>query len=191
MVLQLAGDDERLLQQHLLENSSGPLNAYLAGLDLEKEGITTTEELLRHLERVAQEQGFTMEDVRAALSAAMGHPLEVERLHAELLAQSEGEMLEILQGIDPKRDGIYTVEELISAIRQALMERGYSDREIRKILREMFPDHSAYIRSLTGKGGRAGGSAGIPVAVTAGIILAGGLLLWLILFWLRRRKKEE
>jgi tetratricopeptide (TPR) repeat protein len=184
----LAGDDAALLYQKLLENSDGPLKEYLEGLDLEEEGIRTPEDLLRHLEEVAEENGFTMEDVRRAMLNGLENPLEVERIYDDLLETSDGTVREILQGIDLQKDGIHTVEELIRTIYNALVERGYSDKEIREILSGLFPSHSSFIKGLLGKGDRGGNRIALPLFIGAGII---ALLLLFFLLWARRRKKEE
>jgi hypothetical protein len=178
--------DTELLYLQLLENSEGPLREYLEGLDLEKEGINTPEELIRHLEEVAEANGFTMDDVREAMTSALDHPLEVDRIYKELLETSDGAIKEILDGINLRRDGIYTVEELITTIYNALVERGYSSREIEKILTEMFPTHTDFIEDLVRSGD--GDRKGVPLAIGGGII---ALLLILIILWRRRRKNEE
>jgi hypothetical protein len=151
----IAGKDAVLLLKQLKENSEGPLNVYLAGLDLEKEGINTNEELLRQMEEAAVANSFTMEDVRSAMIRAMDHPLEAEQRYEELLEQYE-----------------------------ALTEKGFSNKEIASMLEEMFPGHGELISELTGKG--SGG--GFLIILGVGL---GSIILLFILFFVRRRKREE
>jgi tetratricopeptide (TPR) repeat protein len=180
----IAGDDVQLLYQHLLENSEGPLKAYLETLDLEAGGITTPEALIETLEREAATGGFTMDEVRAAMLRALEQPLEVDRVYERILEESDGPIREILEGIDLRRDGIYTVEELITAIYNSLAEHGYNNREIREILSGMFPDHTGFIEGLL-RGGR---HTGLTLLL-GGVITA--MFLLLIILWFRRRKKQE
>jgi hypothetical protein len=108
----------------------------------------------------------------------------VDRVYERILEESDGPIREILEGIDLRRDGIYTVEELITAIYNALAEHGYNNREIREILSGMFPDHTGFIEGLL-RGGRHTGLT---------LLLGGGLtamFLLLIILWFRRRKKQE
>ena len=182
----LVRDDVQLLLQYLLENAEDPLKEYLENLDLEAEGIHTPGDLIKHLEQVAEENGFTMDQVRAAMTSALDHPLEVDRIYKELLETSDGAIKEILDGIHLRRDGIYTVEELITTIYDALVERGYSSREIEKILAEMFPTHTDFIEDLVRSGD--GDRKGVPLAIGGGVI---AFVLLLILLWFRRRKNEE
>ncbi len=169
LISALAKGDVKRLYQQMLENSNDPLKKYLEGLDMEKEGINTPEELLRHLEEAAEANGFNMKDLRSAMSRAMDHPLEVEQGYDELLDHS---------------DGIYTVEELIEVTYTELTEKELSDKEIATILEEMFPEHGELIAELTGKG--SGG--GFPVILGVGL---GSLVLLFTLFFYRRRKREE
>ncbi len=183
LVEALSHGDANLLYQLLLENADGALKAYLEGLDLEKEGIRTPEELLKHLEEVAEANGFGMDDVRKAMTRALDTGLEVDRVYQQLLQTSEGDILEILKQIHLRQDGILTVEDLISALYEALVENGYSQKEIREILSGMFPDHTPFIENLIKQGKK-----GFPAF--AGILLAGAAFI-ILLLWFRRRKKEK
>jgi len=93
-------------------------------------------------------------------------------------------MKEILKEINPKRDGICTIEQLIEAIYKSLIERGFSNKEIATMLNEMFSDQGKLIKELTGKGS----GSGFPVIPVVGL---GSIILLFILFFARRRKREE
>jgi hypothetical protein len=83
----IAGGDAELLLQHLIEQSDGPLKAYLDQLDLEAEGILTSQDLLNHLERVADTEDFSMDDVRKAM-------LEIGEMSKKEIEQKLPELLE-------------------------------------------------------------------------------------------------
>jgi LPXTG-motif cell wall-anchored protein len=125
-----------------------------------------------------------MDEVRRAMILALDNPLEVEQVYEDLLLTADEAVREILQGIDLRRDGILTVEDLITSIYHALAEKGFSKREIREILSQMFPAYGDHIDTLLEGKGHGNG-------LTAGIILGvAGILLLLIILWFRRRKKE-
>ncbi len=178
----LAGEDARLLRQQLMEQANDPLKAYLEQLDLDAKGIHSSEELLKHLEKVADAQGFTMEEVREAMLESLGNELEVCSVYEELLKSSEGPLKEILESLDLREDGICTVEQLIALISRELETSDLSKREREKILRELFgeePDRGVSPES----------KSSWPLVVL--FVLAGGGLIWFIIAWWRRREKKQ
>jgi len=188
----LAHGDAELLRQLLIENSDGALKDYLIQLDLLAEGITNDGELLRHLEEVAEAKGFGMEDVRRAMLESLDNPLESDRVYEELLGSTDGELNEILKQLDLRKEGIYTVEELIEAISRILAEKGYGSREIEQILSDLFPDHGDLIQELGEKYGQetnGKGKLGWPLMLL--FIAVGAGLIWFIIIWWRRRDKEK
>ena len=60
----VSGGNSELLSEQLIENTDGPLNEYLKQLDLDSEGITDAEGLIKHLEGVAKDESFSMDEVR-------------------------------------------------------------------------------------------------------------------------------
>jgi tetratricopeptide (TPR) repeat protein len=180
----ISDGDVVLLCHLLLENSGDPLHVYLEGLDLEEEGIHSPDALIRHLEEAAAENGFTMDDVRAAMIRSLDHPLEVEQRYLGLLETAGGTVLEILKEMHLPGGGIYTVEELIRALYHALLERGYDKDQAETLLLEMFPDQPGFIKELIQKDE----GKGFPFALAAGIL---AVLLLLILLWFRRKRKAE
>ncbi len=170
---EVAGSDTQLLYQHLLENAEGPLKEVLKNLDMEAEGIKTPGDLLEYLKEVATKNGFTMEEVRKALQNSLGQPLEVDGFFEKLLNNSEGAVKEILEEMDLRRDGIYTAEDLLNALSKKLEEKGYSTREIEKLLGE--PGQPTNVK---------GWITGLFAGVGAGLLL-------LIILWWRKRKSDE
>jgi hypothetical protein len=85
----IARGDAELLLQHLKEQSDGPLKAYLDQLDLEAEGISASQDLLIHLDRVADKENFSMDDVRKAMLESLEirgmSKIEIEQVLRELL----------------------------------------------------------------------------------------------------------
>jgi len=188
----LAHGDAELLKQQLIENSQGALKEYLQQLDLEAEGITKAGELLRHLEEVAEAEGFDMDAVRKAMLEGLEQPLEVDLLFEELLESSEGEIREILKELDLRKEGIYITEELVEVLIQKLIEKGYSKEEIEAILSELLPGQMDLIQELGEKYiGDAGPKGGLGWALILIFTLAGAGIIWFIILWWRRRDKKN
>jgi hypothetical protein len=188
----LAHGDAELLKQVLTENSEGALKEYLLQLDLEAEGITNEGELLRHLEEVAQAEGFDMEGLRKAMLESLDHPLEVDRLFEELLGSTDGVVNEILEQIDLRQEGIYTVEELIESLYREMVALGISKQEIEENLLELFPGHEALIQELGkqyGKDSAGNNKIGWPLILL--FVAVGAGLIWLIILWWKRRDKQK
>jgi Tol biopolymer transport system component/Ca2+-binding EF-hand superfamily protein len=188
----LSHGDAELLRQLLVENSDETLKGYLLMLDLEDKGITNDGELLRHLEEVAEAEGFAMEDVRKAMLEGLEQPLEVDRLHRDVTRSSSGDLQEILKQLDLRQEGIYTVEELIENLYRKLADRGRSRTDIEQILSDLFPDQSDLIQELGqnyGQDAAARKKTAWPLILV--LAAAGAGLIWLIIFWWRRRDKRE
>jgi len=176
----LAGGDAELLLQQLKEQSSGPLKTYLEQLDLEAEGIQSSEDLLRHLKEVAEAKGFSVEEVREAMLESLEQPLEVCDLYEDLLQSSDGTLREILESLDLREEGIYTTDQLIRLISRELEERGVSKKERGQILKELFGEED---------GGSASPERKMAWPLLVLIVAAGAGLIWFIIAWWRRRDK--
>ncbi len=188
----LAHGDAELLRQHLIENSDGALKEYLQQLDLEAEGITNAGELLRHLDEVAETEGFGMEDVRVATLESLDHPLEVDHIYNELLRTTDGSLNEILEQLDLRKEAIYTVEELIETLYRAMAGKGYSRLEIEQILSGLLPGHGALFKELGEKYGQdttGDRRIGWPLVLLFTAVGAG--LFWFIIAWWRRRDQRK
>jgi len=176
----LADGDADLLLQQLKEQSFGPMKAYLEQVDLDAEGIHSSEDLLRHLEEVAEVRGFTMVEVREALLESLEQPLEVCTLYEDLLQSSDGTLREILESLDLREKGIYTIDQLISLISWELEERGVSKKESGQILKELFGEED---------GGSASPESKMAWPLLVLFAVAGAGLIWFIIAWWRRREK--
>jgi hypothetical protein len=178
----VAGGDAELLRLKLLESADEPLKGYLEQLDLEAEGIQNSQDLLDHLEKEAEVQGFTIDEIREALQASQEKPLEVHRLYEDLLQSSGGMVREILESIDLQEEDIHTEEQLLNLLSRELEKNGVSKKEINKILSELFGAQYQGSEKAKSK------TNWVPLAI---IIVSGAGLIWLIIAWWRRRKKEE
>jgi len=182
LVETLAGKDARLLRQQLIEQANNPLKAYLEQLDMEAESIQSSEDLLKHLEKVAVEEDFSLEEVREAMLESLENELEVCTIYEDLLQSSEGTVKEVLESLDLREEGVYTVEQLIKLISRELEAKGISKREKEQILKELFGEEDSGRVSPESK-------RAWPLLVL--LVLAGAGLIWFIIAWWRRREKKQ
>ena len=112
---------------------------------------------------------------------SLDEPLEVDRIYSDLLESAEGPIRKILEDMDLRKEGIYRVEELISTLYDELEAKGYSSREIRRMLSDRFDTHVDFIKKP--------GKRGLPVSVI--ILFGAGLIILIILLWRRRNRKEK
>ena len=178
----LSDGEMDLLVQLMLENSGGALKAYLEQLDPGALGIRTSEDLLRHLESVAEEEGFSLEEIRRAMLDSLGKNLEVYQVYEKILQKSQGSTREILESLDLQGNKIYRVDQLIDFLYNELKASGLSKKEIDQILSELFGEQ--YVK--TGEGRMA---VSWPVLVVLTVVVAG--LIWFLIAWWRRREKGD
>ncbi|MEZ5071854.1 MAG: hypothetical protein R2751_13070 [Bacteroidales bacterium] len=178
--------DPRLLYQQILEQSGGPLRSFLEQGEPDWTEVTDCAQVLEGILEAAGEHGFSADDLRTALIGALGTPLEVERMLDRLLEENpepqgnDALLLDIVRGMDLKSRGIYSPEQLLDALYEALRSAGLSKKEALEVLRSHFPDHADL------KEGLAGSSGGFLVPGLIGLL---GLGLLLLLIFLRRRRK--
>lgn len=179
---ELSKGEATLLLQYMLENSDGALKAYLGQLDLKAEGINSSEDLLTYLETAAETEEFSMEDVREAMLESLGKSLEVSQLHEELLLRSDGSVEEILKSVDLQASGIHTADQLIKLVDSQLEIKGFSKKERREILSELFGEQ--YSESESGSM-----RSKWPLLLVLALALTG--LIFILAWWKRRKKGDE
>ena len=113
---------------------------------------------------------------------SLEQPLEVCKLYEDLLQSSDGTAREILESLDLREKGIYTVDQLISLISKELEERGVSKKEREQIFKELFGEED---------GGSASPESKMAWPLLVLFAFAGAGLIWFIIAWWRRREKGE
>jgi len=179
---EIAGGEAEMLLQQLIEQSDGSLNIYLQQLNLETEGIRTGQDLLKHLEIMAETKDFSMDDVRIAMLESLEKPLEVDILYEELLRNSKGNVREVLESLDLRENEIYTIDQLINLVSKELELKGLRKKEREQILTELFGERYSGSESPKSK-------TTWPWLVL--LAVAGIGLIWFVFVWWRRREKEE
>jgi hypothetical protein len=112
-VIHLVDNGAAELLELMIKNSEGELEQYLRGLDLQKEGITTANELIDHLKRVAEENGFNENDLLRTFKKINGTITEAEKLIDELIPYAKGDLYNYLKTLDLTGKKIITQAELL------------------------------------------------------------------------------
>ena len=174
--------DTGLLRYQLIEQATGPLKDYLLQMDMKAEGIQSSEDFLKHLEKVAELMEFSMDDVRKAMLQSLKMPLEVYPLYQVLLQTSNETTREVLESLDFHGNEIHTSAQLIDLISMELGSRGLDKKERIKILSELFEEDYSVDESSRRK-------TAWPLLLL--FVVAGAGIIWFIIAWWRGRKKGE
>ena len=109
-------------------------------------------------------------------------PREVSALYEEMLLSSRGELREILESLDLARLEVRSLEEFRDLLTGELELKGLSEKERRRILSEYFGEGDLRTAPAARK------TAWLLPAL---ILVAGSVLIWLLIAWWRRRKRDK
>lgn len=111
----IAGEDMNLLRWVLRDHAGEDLSDYLLDLDPEAEGIGTIDELMQHLRKAADEQGFTGEDLREAMAGGLDENLSDAEQFKYALMKTAGEALvDVLEALHPDALSIQSEEAFMN-----------------------------------------------------------------------------
>jgi len=135
----------------LTENANGDLKTLLSGIDLAALGILTADQLNKYLIEQSATEGFTEEEVnRLLVITPLDEQEDTEMLRQDLAELSDGELQEVLMGLDLKNEGISSKEELILWLRDHVDEHNYTRQDIHDlVIKNMQSEYlSAYRQEL-------------------------------------------
>jgi hypothetical protein len=121
-VIHLVDNNAAELLELMIQNSERELEQYLRGLDLQKEGITSASELIDHLKKAAEENGFNENDQLRTFKKINGTITEAEKLVDELIPYAKGSMKNYLRTLDLTDKKIETQEELLDHLTEQVGE---------------------------------------------------------------------
>ena len=121
-VIHLVDNDAAELLELMIKNSERELEQYLRGLDLQKEGITTASELIDHLKKVAEENGFNENDLLRTFKKINGTITEAEKMVDELIPYAKGSLNDYLRTLDLTDKKIETQAELLDHLAEQVGE---------------------------------------------------------------------
>jgi tetratricopeptide (TPR) repeat protein len=125
-----------ILYFNMLRLADGKLKVALEQLDLDKEQISTSQELIDFLITEFDTLGYSQQDVMV-LMARISAEKDLEGFFAELSNLSSGNLQKLLKSIDLKRDNIQTVDELIALLIEKAPEYGYSPEDILSVVGQL------------------------------------------------------
>jgi len=180
------------LHHNLQKYATGNLKKMLDGLDLEKEGIFTSDQLFDYLSLHAEDSDYSEEDLMALVVAlAINGNMDLERFYGLLSEIASGNLSRLLEELDMEEQNINTIEELIAYLYERAGQYGLKESDIMALFLDLAAaeiDEAAITRYLdlqeqekTGKG--------FPGWIFWIAIPAGLILIWLIL-WSRRKNKK-
>ena len=138
--LKLAASTEELeyFYQNLLVASSGPLNKYLAGLNMVNNNIKTSIDLVLHLFSNADKNGYSVEELIKALESASANKLYYLRKFDEMLGNNaEGNLKSQLQLLNIESENIQTFEGLIDYLLRQSKFNNYNRENVYKLLLDL------------------------------------------------------
>ncbi len=104
------------LLRMMINNSERELQQYLRTLDLEKEGISSAAELLDHLRKAAENNGFNENDIIRTLKKINVTLTEADKALEDLISSSQGNLRAYLQSLDLAELEISTTKELLDLL---------------------------------------------------------------------------
>ena len=129
---------EEGLQEYLdrlSENARFDLKAFISGIDLAALGITTAVQLDRYLIEQAENQDYSAEHVDLLLVITPLNEKEAAEMRRQTLVEmSEGELQEVLIGLDLEAEGINREEELIFWLRVHVDEYNYTRQDVNDLI---------------------------------------------------------
>ncbi|MFC2079835.1 hypothetical protein ACFLRQ_00005, partial [Bacteroidota bacterium] len=160
--IQKVNKDADALRKLLLQQSDENLKEYLVNLNLEALGIKNASELIEHLRKAAETNDFSNTDIDSGLTninkpkventldqlvSSLRSELEDEKIQAEkfheyILQNSPKSVRKFLRKIDLQKEGIETIEQLVSYIQKHNDEFDQSDEELQQLLFELLTGYT-------------------------------------------------
>jgi tetratricopeptide (TPR) repeat protein/uncharacterized membrane protein YjjP (DUF1212 family) len=138
--LNLASTTEELeyFYQNLLVASTGQLNNYLTSLNMNDNQIFNSIELVNHLFKNAEKNGYSVDELIKALETASANKLYYLRRWNEILGNNaEGNLKSLLQSLNVESENILTYEDLINHLLKESKFKNYNRENVYNLLINM------------------------------------------------------
>ncbi|MBE0654793.1 MAG: PD40 domain-containing protein [Bacteroidales bacterium] len=189
----LSNKDLYDLYYSMIRNSEGKLREYLQSLDIKNSGISSAEDLIKHLFNVSSDQGFSHDDIYNALNKANSEAY-INQMISDLIQLAEGNIKTSLEALNPDVEGIQSLQDILRYLLNNKDRFGYNEQDVYDLIRRYLSrDHDIIgvsedttdsITAVKEKFNRG-------VKITAGILLLEGLLIFILILLARRKKKKD
>lgn len=203
----LAALEAEEFHNYLMINGPEALKNFLRDIDLEKEGLNTTTELIAFLLANVEKTGLTENELQQLLIemlAGFSHENDlhiahllnsagnnpVEHFYSYILEKGPKELIDILKKINFRKENIHTVADLVAYLLNNAEELGFTRQQMQQIIIGLLEQYSA--EGISRKQEGVSGKKGKPgIQKIGGGLLLTGILFFIILFFKRRKRREE
>jgi tetratricopeptide (TPR) repeat protein len=126
----ISGEDASILLEKLIAQTDASLKEYLEQVNLEKEDINTSEELIIHLDEMAGKQGYEMGDIRKAMLDDLDQSEKIQQSLSRMFQNSDGALRTSLSGLNIAAERIETEKELYHYLYEQADQLNYSKSEL-------------------------------------------------------------
>lgn len=181
------------LYYDLLRTSEGNLKEFLKTIDIRKSGFENRMDLIDFLLENAEENGYTPEDVYNAISENYKN-IYLSNLIDNLMSNAEKGLKQALRDLDPVKENIKDLDDLINYLFNNIEKYGYSGQDIYNLIEEnlemdFMPEAHVVKDEESKKELKEKFNRG--AAWTAGILILEGLLILILILLARRKKKKK
>ena len=121
------------LKKDFVEIAEGDLKNYLINLDLERAGISSGIELVKHLIAVSGKEGFSQSEINDLLTNVIIKDLSLDEAHEMLLSTSSGNLKTYLEALNPRAAKINSSVELMNHLRKVSSDQGFDSDEVNRL----------------------------------------------------------
>ncbi len=181
------------LYYDLIRNSEGKLKDNLKDINIRKTGIKNGEKLIGHLKQQAEEKGYTTEDIYNALSLSYADAY-ILNLIDNLINIAEGTLKNALQELDPRKENIKALNDIIVYLLDNSSEYGYTEQDVYNLIEKYLSlgfEPEKISETLSDEHTGLKGKFSRGAMWTAGILILEGLLILILILLARRKKKKK
>ena len=177
------------LLKNLTSIADGDLKSVLEGIDLEKEGIETTVDLIRYLLEQADKHDYTREDVMSLLFNYLEQE-DLTEIMKSLISRSDGALQEFLIGMNLDELGIKSLSDLYAYLLDQAKYHDFTEADVNALFIKLLNalENNDLVRQVepVNYEGSTGNRSGLYF-----YLIGAGLLIIIFFLLLRRRKKRE
>ena len=184
---------QRTEVMNLLENlaaiAEGDLKTVLEELDMEREGITNTIDLIQYLLDEAEDHDYTEEDAMSLLFDYLGKE-DLNKIMAMLIGNATGDLQELLLGMNLDELGIKSLADLYAYLLDQAKYHDFTEADVNALFIKLLDtlEKNELVRKVDAVeyDGDTGKKTGLLY-----YLLGAGLLIIIFFLLLRRRKNRE